>query len=271
MTCNTVVDYYPASQLLYSSVTPVMGTRLELLFAGKEEDEAKLIWNEVFNEIFRLEKIMSRHDPASELFALNSQAIHSPTKVSDELWDILQECRKYYQLTLGLFDISLSNLNKVFLNETDRTVLFKEQDVRLDLGGYGKGYALRRINNILRSRDIDTALVNFGNSSVLAIGAHLYGDYWPVGISHPATGETLGSVCLKDNSMSTSGNTPSHPQHILNPHTGNYYKGKEIITILSPDPVDAEALSTSLLIADEEQRQTILSCFHIDGFKVFEI
>jgi len=248
-----------------------MGTRLELLFAGKSEEEANRIWHEVSDEIYRLDKIMSCYDQTGELFMVNQLAGQSAVKVKDELWNILQECRKYHRLTMGLFDISLTDLNKIIFNETNQTILFTNKNVKLDLGGYGKGYALRQINEILRSKGIQTALVNFGNSSVLGIGTHLYGDHWAIGITHPVTGETIGNIRLKDNSMSTSGNTPSHPQHILYPQTGTYYKGNEIVTVLSQDPVEAEVLSTSLLIADEKQREDILSRFIVDDFKVFEI
>lgn len=271
MAYDTVIDYYVSSRLLYASVTPVMGTRLEFLFAGKDEEQAREIGEDIIGEVCRLEKLMSRHDPGSELFGVNHRAIHSPVVVSVELWDILQSCRRFHTLTSGLFDITLNDLKKVVFHETEKSIFFAEPGISLDLGGYGKGYALSRIEKILQDNKIETALVNFGNSSVLAIGSHVHGDHWPIGITHPVTGETIGHIRLKDNSMSTSGNTPSHPQHILNPHTGTYYKGNEIITILSPDPVEAEVLSTSLLLADRSQREQILSRFDVDDFRVFEI
>jgi len=262
------IQYHPSSQLLYASFDLIMGTRLEILLIGKEEAVARNVCSRISEEVCRLDKLMNKFDPESELFHVNKKAFLNPVTMSDELWTILTDCRRYYQLTSGYFDISLSDFSKVSFDESMHTISFSTNDIELDLGGYGKGYALRKIEHILREENVTCSLVNFGNSSVLAIGSHLYGDYWPVGITNPETGETVGTVQLKDNSMSTSGNSPGNPLHIKDPHSGAYYSGKELVTVVSSDPVDAEVLSTTLLIAPPESHQSILSHFNIDEYKV---
>lgn len=263
--------YYASSGLLHGCLSSVMGTQLDALILGRTKEELQLIWEAIGKEVERLDRMLNRFDPESEVSLLNRTAGQRPVFLQEELWSILWDCKKYYERTFGLFDITLGKFSQLVFEEKEHSLFFADKEIQLDLGGYGKGYALFRFHALLLENQIRHALINFGNSSVLAVGTHVYGDCWPVGISDPVSQKTLGTVRLKDNSLSVSGNSPWNPAHIKNPHTGVYYEGRNLVSVCAPSAVDAEVLSTALLIADKEQCASLLSAFHIDDYTIYNL
>ena len=114
---------------------------------------------------------------------------------------------------------------------------------------------------MLRSKEVTCAFVDFGSSSILGIGRHPYGDSWKVGVVDPYTRMQVREISLNDSSMSTSGNAPSYSGHIRDPRTGEVCQGRKLVTVLSDNPLDAEVLSTVLMIATDEEREIIMTNF----------
>jgi len=265
-------NYYESSKMLHGSLLNMMGTRLDVLLIGVEEAQSMQIWSIMVEEMKRLDKMLNKYDDESELSGINRQAVHAPVSLNDELWTILLDCQRYHHLTKGYFDISLKDFSKVCLNRADHSVFFKNEAIQLDLGGYAKGYALERIKAFLNASGITQAFLNFGNSSVLALGSHPHGENWIVGINDPYHPEKIiGTIGLYNNAMSTSGNMPQRPEHIINPHTGEYSKERKIISVAAKNAIDAEALTTALMVTGEEEAQDILSHFNIDKYLVFNL
>ncbi|WP_102407354.1 FAD:protein FMN transferase [Parabacteroides bouchesdurhonensis] len=263
--------YYAPSGMLHGSSPRIMGTKLDALLIGGNQTVLEDAWNEATAKIERLHNQLNCFDPESAVSRINREAFHAPVPLDDELWNILVDCQRYNTLTEGYFDITLSDFNKVQLSEATHTISFLDEGISIDLGGYGKGYALQKMQSIFQFHGIEKALVNFGNSSVLAIGSHPHGDYWPVGIENPYTHETVYSVKLFDSSLSTSGNSPQHPEHIKNPLTGEYVSERKIVSIVSANPVDAEILTTALMVAPSEQIESILQSFDIQEKYIYNI
>jgi len=249
-----------------------MGTRLDVVIVGPNKNTSMICWEKIENETLRLSGLFNKFEEKSELYAVNQHASHSPYRVSDELWTVLTDCKQYHNMTSGYFDISLKDYNQVVLDVKKQTVFFQDEQIQLDLGAYAKGYALEKIRGILFSQNVSCALINFGNSSVLALGTHPYGDHWPIGIEDPYNPQTtLGIVELVDNTLSTSGNTPSHTKHILDPHTGTYTEIRKIVSVKTVNAIDAEVLSTTLMIIPDELIKSVLSNFIIDEYFVFDL
>lgn len=252
-------NYYANSYLFHGSMK-AMATQLDVLIVG-EELHSRRIWNQIEKAVVDMEKLMSRYDENGEIYTLNRKIARYPFSPSERLCSIIEDCRKYYQLTYGIFDITLGNFSQLLFDDNAKTIYSFSETIELDLGGYGKGYALKEIEIILRQSGVEKALVNFGNSSVLAVGVHPHGEYWPVSIENPFTREVVADLQLCDTSMSVSGNTPRHNTHIIDPYTGKYISGKRLAVVVCEDPVLAEVMTTTMLIADDNQQKAISEKF----------
>lgn len=229
----------------------VMGTRFELLVVGLAERKSYTLWSEITSTLKKLEKTFNRFDPESEVSRLNASEVDIET--SDTFKDALNLCETYFILTKNLFDISRGG----------------RED--LDFGGFAKGYALRQISLLLKAAHVKDAFINFGNSSIMAIGKHPYGDCWKVGLTNPYTDEVIREFELKNCSLSTSGNTPEYTGHIINPLTHIADESRRLSTVVAKDPLDAEILSTVFMIASEPQRKDILANFPGVSFESFDV
>lgn len=246
-----------------------MGTRLDALLFGEDPAALETLCRRMETEIRRVERLLSRFDAESALYQVNRDAVIYPVGMEEELWMVMQDCRRYFEWTDGCFDITRGRFGEVEFDDTNRTVFLKGR-AGFDLGGYGKGYALRQIRRLLDAEAVMRALINFGDSSILATGTHPHGDYWPVGINHPFTGVSMDVMHLRDSSLSVSGNKPAQPAHIVNPETGAYVTGRKTVAVVADDPVDAEALTTALMVATPDQVENIVNRFKIIEYKIYE-
>ncbi len=264
-------DYYDSSSMFHGFLPDIMGTRFDIVIIGKGKSETEEVWEKICSELRRLERMLNRFDKESEVTQINLRAAQHPVKVSNEMWAILMDCRYYHLATSGLFDITLKDFSKVIFNESHRSVYFSLKDMHLDFGGYAKGYALNKLKNILLAADIRQCFADFGNSSILALGHHPYGTSWKVGIKNPfVEGEIMDEIELRDESMSSSGNTSSYTKHIINPLSGEYNEERKLVCAVSHNPVEAEVLTTTLMIADPDKKKAIINHFDINTDKIKE-
>ncbi|MDR2138055.1 MAG: FAD:protein FMN transferase [Tannerella sp.] len=262
-------NYYPSSQLFHASVPLLMGTRLDVLLFGEAPAALESLCRRMETDLRRMERLLNRFDTEGALYRVNRDAVIYPVGMAEELWMVLQDCRRYFEWTDGCFDITRGCFDRVEFDDANRTVFLKGR-AGFDLGGCGKGYALRHIRQLLDAEAITRALINFGDSSILAAGTHPHGDYWPVGIEHPRTGEPAEVMHLRDCSLSVSGNRPAQPAHIINPKTGVYVTDRKIVAVVAEDPVDAEALTTALMVATPDKVKKIVNQFNIIEYRIYE-
>ena len=262
--------YLDEHSMFHGSLMNIMGTRFDMLLIGKNRDDAGQLWHSIEEELKRLHLMMNRFDPDSEISRINQHAIQHFVPVSEELWDILQDCRSYYQKTFGLFDITQKDLNKVSFNKESRSLRFEQSDFSFDLGGYAKGYAMKQLVNLLKEHKVENCFVDFGNSAIFALGNHPYGDSWKVSIGNPyQDGAVLSEFSLKNRALSTSGNSPSYTGHIVNPLSGTFNISRMLVCVESHDSLDAEVLTTTLMVADKSQKKEILDQFEDTRLKEF--
>lgn len=255
---TTETKYYGDEAMFHGFIARVMGTRFDLLLIGPGEGAAATLWAAVAGELERLDRMLNRFDPASEVARINACAASDSVGISAEMEAVLGLCRDYHARTDGLFDVTLGDFSRVTFPAPGYIRL---GGAALDFGGFAKGYALRRIGAILRRAEVRSAFVDFGNSSILALGRHPYGACWKVGLPDPFTGRTLAEFDLEDRALSTSGNTANHTAHIVDPHTGIYDAGRKVAAVAADDPLDAEVLSTVRMIADAGQWERIAASF----------
>ena len=261
-------EYMEQGQVFLGSVPYAMGTRFDLLVCGAPLEKAQRVWDKATLVLERLDSMLNRFSPSSEVYILNSGAAIQGQSVSAELSSILALAVDYYEKTEGLFDVTKGHMGEVEFRDNSAISLYGNA---LDFGGFAKGYFLRKALEILRDAGISSAYADFGGSSILALGTHPFGDCWKVGLSDPFTGAQVDEISLRDLSLSTSGNTSGYGGHIVNPLTGDSDCGPKLSTVTSPDPLDAEVLSTALFVASEEQVERILQRFEGASGKIYNL
>jgi thiamine biosynthesis lipoprotein len=174
------------------------------------------------------------------------------------------DCRRNYEKTEGFFDITLTNFEKIVFIEKTNSILFDKYGMMLDFGGYAKGYALKCMHKKLEEAGIKRALVNFGNSSVLALGTHPFGDSWAICMNDNLSNiNDQLTIRINDASLSVSGNTSALKPHIMNPKTTELICGDTVVAIVAEDPVDAEVLSTAWIASGCHNKPDWMSNFNL--------
>jgi len=273
-----------------------MNTRLSIVVPGMEADEGEALAGEVQALLGAQERLMSRFAPDAELARLNRTAAGGPVRVSPALWEVLALCRGHWERTGGAFDIAFGALSDawrahrrdpaagrsaeaaalarcgfrhVTMDPAQRSVGFAVAGLSLDLGGIGKGIALAAVERLLRARHVAHALVSFGESSVLAIGPQPSGADWLVGMAdRNDPGRSLHRFALRDASLSTSGQDAAAP-HIVDPQDRRAAGGDRILSVACRCPIEADVLSTALLVRAPDERGAMLERY--PGLRAVEI
>lgn len=242
-----------------------MHTRVDVLLVSDfARDDLSLVATQIQSEIDRFEKIANRFDHSSELSQLNTSAFKRPVTLSDELFGLIRDAMIFNKTTLGLFDITVNSLNGfccgcnlVELDTTSQTVKLNHPDLKLDLSGFVKGYVLRSIRKLISEANISSALINMGNSSVLAIGNHPHGAGWNV--------ETVtNSFTLNDQCLTTSGNTNGTIWPIIHPLKNEVKTTNQQLSVVTYDPALGEVLSKALYLATDVEKSTILENIQVE-------
>ena len=242
-----------------------MHTRVDLLlYAEVSHDDLEAIARSIQDETDRIEKKVNRFDSGSELYYLNKYASVQECPVSEELVEMIGECLSFHSKTFGYFNITVNSFNNfrsgtdnIRLDTEKKTIFFQHSDIQIDLNGYVKGYALRTAAKILKDNQIHDALINFGNSSILAAGNNPYGEGWSVGMD-PKLKKNGNAITLFNECLTTSGNRLKNQRHIINPQTGKFVDKTATVSVVTSDPALGEILSTAFFIADTFHRQLML-------------
>jgi thiamine biosynthesis lipoprotein len=144
--------------------------------------------------------------------------------------------------------------------------------VRLDLGGYAKGYALDEAAALLKAHGVRHALVNIGGN-VIALGRHGQRP-WRVGIQHPRKAGVIATLDLHDGeAMGTSGDYQRYFEaggrrycHLLDPRSGEPASGMQSVTLLLAGEragVRSDVLSKPFFIGGAGELETWLSRLNI--------
>ena len=268
----------------------VMGTVFEIVAYGESPAQTSDAIDQAFQEIVRLDNVMSDYKPGSDLSRLNRSAYLLPQPVPPDLYRVIAEALLYARLSGGKFDVTVGPLvnlwkgvlrgerapspseearlracvgyQNVELLPPDR-IKFRSPCLRIDLGGIGKGYALDRAADVLRSRGVSCALLNAGGSSIYAMGAPPGQAGWLVHLRDPSN-RIDPQVTLSDSSISTSEQTPpsllsrESAGHIIDPDTGVPLKTQFAVSTVAKTATASDALSTTLLLLGPEKGKELV-------------
>ena len=243
-----------------------MHTRVDIVLCGRQGEETLMLAvGAVYEALCGLEKIANYYDADSELSRLNRAAI-SPQPVSRELYDMLVFCVDCHTRTGGCFDVTVHStdytphsIHNVQLSPQERTLHFLQPGLTVNLSGFLKGYALDKIRELLKHYGVENALVNMGNSSVLALGHHPLADGWKVDFGQFIASQQgeRPELLLQNECLTTSGNDSHERKHIINPLTGELVEGRRGVAVVTTGGAVGEVLSTALFVANARQREAL--------------
>ena len=259
-----------------------MATTFEVFIAGKEEPYAGQAARAAFDEIDRLERLLSRFDPSSEASRIGRLEPGGALRVGVETAAVLGLSAFVQSETGGAFDINYLALRRPAADRRSprprplTSLIRIETDGRgfevtrlrpggrvsvpaidLDLGAVGKGYALDAALTVLRDWDVRNVLLHAGTSTALAAGPGPTGGEkgrgWPVGAgSTEGSTSGPGRVVLRNRSLSGSG-TEVKGAHIVDPQTGRPAGGHAAAWASHPSAAAADALSTAFMVMSTEE------------------
>ncbi|MDP2837788.1 MAG: FAD:protein FMN transferase [Candidatus Moranbacteria bacterium] len=254
----------------------------EIQFLPKEEALATQCLATVFAMFRTFEARYSRFQKNNELWQLN----HSERMaLSEEFFDLLVRAQDFHTKTNGLFDPSiLSALEQegysgattetfnaggvsfttLKLDHATLTVT-KPSNLRVDLGGIGKGYIVDQVATFL-TRHFDNFLVDAGGD-IFAAGRNQKANYpyWAVAVEHPQTGQDIALLLLHGMAVATSGSNRRHWQkngehkhHLIDPASQKSAVSDILsVTVIAPDTTTADVFAKTLFIAGSKKGQAL--------------
>jgi thiamine biosynthesis lipoprotein len=245
-----------------------MATVFEVICVHDDASYAAQGAQDAFDLVDRLELELSRFIANSDVSRINTLAAGETARVSPSTIECLEIARRMHALTGGVFDISIgSGLDGLELAPDERAVHARDDGIRLDLGGIGKGYAIDRMAELLEDWDIRSALIHGGFSSVLAREAPPGRDGWPLTLTAPGPGPSRPRTRVSARHLALSASGSRKGDHVLDPRAGRAVRDRAAWAVLACPPgpqegrasVDwrdaarwpatvAEALSTAFMI-----------------------
>jgi thiamine biosynthesis lipoprotein len=275
----------PGDLLRVEQSDEAMGSTFTVVLYGSDQKQLEAAADAAFDEVHRLDRLLSNYQPASEWSEVNRTAGVRPVKLSAELFQLLSDCMTYSRQSDGAFDITVGPLMKVWgfykgegslprpadvtdaltrvghrhvrLDAAARTIHFDRPGVELDPGGIGKGYAVDRMVDVLKRSGVHIALVSASGSSIYGMGAPPTEPAgWRITIRAPDDPhKTAAEVVLKDMSLSTSGSYEKFfwvegrtYAHIIDPRTGYPAQGTASVSVMAPRTIDSEAWAKPFFI-----------------------
>ena len=277
-----------------------MGTTVEICLVGSHEEESRRAAIQAFQEIKRIEQLMSPRIASGDVFRINQSAGMEWVDVSPETLRVIQKAKEISILSEGAFDITVAPLTQIWrtarekgvpasgeevnkvlelvnfkeiLIEPEGRIFLKKKGMAVDLGGIAKGYAVDKAFEILRSLGIENIIVNAGGD--LRAGGKRSDQPWTIGIQHPRDLDKLmAKGLLSDSAMATSGNYQKFFMHqgrryghIFNPKDGFPAEDFQSVSILYRDCMTADALATAVFVLGPFKGYVL--CQELDGVDCF--
>lgn len=269
-----------------------MGTVVSITAVASNKDAAQAAVQAGFQEIKRLEQLLSTWRPDSDLSRVNSAAGERPVRVSEETFELVARSLEIAQMTEGGFNIAvgpaveawsvterqqipsprdleqlqpLVDWRVIQLDAGERTIFLPRRGMRIDVGGIGKGYAADRAANVMKQ------VGGFGGVVALSGDIKTFGNLpeqggFPVGVRHPRReGSLLATITLKNEAISTAGDYERYFErdgvryhHILDPVTLQPARECQSVTVVASDGTTADGLDTGLFVMGRERAMELI-------------
>jgi thiamine biosynthesis lipoprotein len=258
-----------------------MGTLLDITLFAPTQHEGREILDGTFEIAEHLDEILSTWKPESPVSVFNRDTSTGLRPVDPHLYTLAVRSKELSEKTDNAFTIGVRPLVEMWetaaksgvapspsaiahvkalispsniLTSTPSNLGKSYPGVSIETGGIGKGYAVDAMRDYLKSQGVRHAFINFGRSSIAAIGTPPEASGWPVELALTES-SSEGSLVLRDETLSVSRarGTPFVVNgvayaHIFDPRSGMPVKASRGAAIRGPSATDGEAFVKYLVI-----------------------
>ncbi len=269
----------------------IMGTVVEIIALGDDPGRLEAAVSAAFEEMTRIENLMSPHIPDSDIARLAGPV--PALEVAAETAEVLALGLQVSEASGGAFDMTLGRLKELWGMEHDNPQVPAAQEIAatlqgtgpgalrlagrrvekraaglaVDLGGIATGYAVDRAAALLKNTGIAHASINAGGD--LRLIGDRKGRPWRIGIQHPRQdGAMLASLELADAAVVTSGDYERFFEqdgrryhHLFDPRTGYPAGASQSATVVAGNAALADALATAAFVLGPEAGLALLEKF----------
>jgi thiamine biosynthesis lipoprotein len=268
-----------------------MGALASLRIHHYDRNAAERLVSQTVAEVRRLEQVFSLYRDDSAIVALNRQGVLVAPPA--ELVHLLAECRRYWELTDGLFDPTVQALWIVYrdhfskpgadqrgppradveaalakvgfahvASDTNR-IVFGRRGMGLTLNGIAQGYVTDRVVDILRAENIAHSLVDMGE--IRALGTRPDRHPWTVAVADAdAPDRPPETLNIVDQAVATSAasgfrfDPAGRCNHLFDPRSGRSASLHQSVTLVLPAATAADALSTACSLMPAHRIASVL-------------
>ena len=260
-----------------------MGTKWHIALYAEDASAANTALKLAWKEIREIDQCLSNYSADSELNQFCKAAPQENfTLVSEHLASVLRAASDISRKSDGYFDVTIGPLANLWrrarathrmpkphrlqvarrnvgwqfieFGKDFRQVRITRPDVKIDLGGIAKGYAVDRAIAILKSHGISSALVN-GGGDLRAFGRTPEAEGWIVEVAGIEKDAPRRSFLLSNAALATSGDAWQYIEvdgkrysHLIDPKTGVGATRRMSVSVYAPTCMHADALASALSV-----------------------
>lgn len=275
------------AQQVFKKKKSLLGSPFEITVVATDSVQANQFINMAFDEVTRIEHLISDWIPTTQISKLNQQAGIAAVKVDLEVFELVERALKISKLTDGAFDISYASMDKIWkfdgsmktmpteeaikksvakvgyehilLDANNTTIFLEKEGMKLGLGGIGQGYIADKIKALLQKNGCTSGLVNV-SGDINTWGKQPNGADWSVGIVNPMNkNKVFATFPLYDSAVETSGSYEKYVtfngkrySHIIDPRTGYPATGIVSVSVFAKQTELADALATGIFVLGVE-------------------
>ena len=269
-----------------------MGTLVSITAIASDKEAGHKTIQAGFDEVKRLERMLSTWVASSELSQVNAEAGQHPVRVSRETFEVVAKSLEIARLTDGGFNIAvgpavelwsvterqhipsdaelerlkdLVDWTSIQLDPKAQTIFLSRRGMRIDVGGIGKGYAADRAAMEMKRAGAQGGVVALAGD-IKTFGALPNAGGFPVGIKHPRQeGALIAQIDLRDEAISTAGDYERFFErdgiryhHILDPKTLQPARTCQSVTVIGKEGTFVDGLDTGIFVLGPEQGMALV-------------
>lgn len=203
-------------------------------------------------EGYSSQAVMALFRKAYTLHQASNGAFDITVAPLSSLWGFLDGNHLVPESGLIKKTLGLIGMDKI---RDQETFLDLPEGMSLDWGGIAKGYGIDLAARTLKESGITKGFINAGGD-LYCWGKNPSRTSWKIGIKHPRKEGFIGVLEIHDLGAATAGDYQRffiqdgiRYHHIFNPKTGYPARGKQSVTVVGPETLLCDALSTALFVS----------------------